>query len=302
VPGEGTCVAGSVPVGPADLPPQVETLLQRATEALEASFGIYRAVRDDGGAVVDFRIEHVNEAARHDFGLPREQLVGQTLCQLFPDYRDSPAFRWQRSILEDGRADSRVEIAQRHDARGARQVRRAVDVSAAPLGAGRLVLTWHDVTRHIRLEEQVRLQSLVLERATEGVCLVRASDTTIIHANRRFTEILGYAPNELDGRPVAEINWEDEPGEADRLVASIAAELAAGGEESFRVRNRRKDGSPIWCESHVVVFEHPDHGTVWVALHRAAPARREARKARTNGHSPRLRFRRSDEGSATPDR
>ena len=36
VPGEGTCVAGSVPVGPAELPPQVETLLQRATEALEA--------------------------------------------------------------------------------------------------------------------------------------------------------------------------------------------------------------------------------------------------------------------------
>ena len=168
VPGEGTCVAGSVPVGPAELPPQVETLLQRATEALEASFGIYRAVRDEGGAVVDFLVEHVNEAARRDFGLPREQLVGQTLCQLFPDYRDSAAFRWQRRVLEDGRADSRVETAHLDDARSARQPRRAVDVSAAPLGAGRLVLTWHDVTRHTRLEEQVRLQSLVLDRADGG--------------------------------------------------------------------------------------------------------------------------------------
>ena len=86
--------------------------------------------------------------------------------------------------------------------------------------AGRLVLTWHDVTRHTRLEEQVRLQSLVLDRATEGVCLVRAADATIVHANARFTEMLGYAPGELDGRPVAEINWEDEPGEADQLVAT----------------------------------------------------------------------------------
>ena len=86
VPGHGTCVAGHVPVGPAELPPQVETLLQRATEALEQSFGIYRAVRDDRGAVVDFLIEHVNEAARNDFGLPREKLVGQTLCQLYPEY------------------------------------------------------------------------------------------------------------------------------------------------------------------------------------------------------------------------
>ena len=95
---------------------------------------------------------------------------------------------------------------------------------------------------------------------------MRASDATIVHANQRFTEMLGYAPDELDGRPVAEINWEDEPGEADELVARIAAELAATGEGSFQVRNRRKDGSAIWCESHVVVFDHPDHGTVWVAV------------------------------------
>ncbi len=61
--------------------------------------------------MVDFLIEHVNEAARNDFGLPREKLVGQTLCQLFPEYRDSAAFRWQRGVLDRGRADSRVEFA-----------------------------------------------------------------------------------------------------------------------------------------------------------------------------------------------
>ncbi len=150
-------------------------------------------------------------------------------------------------------------------------------MSAAPLGGGRLVLTWHDVTRQTRLEEQVRLQSVVLDRATEGVCLVRASDATIVHANPRFAEILGYAPGELDGRPVAEINWEDEPGDGDRLVREIAAALAAGGEGSFEVRNRRKDGSAVWCESHVVVFDHPDHGTVWVAVQRDVTKRKNGR-------------------------
>jgi len=301
VAGEGTCVAGSVPVGPAELPPQVETLLQRATEALEASFGIYRAVRDERGAVVDFLVEHVNEAARRDFGLPREQLVGQTLCQLFPAYRDSAAFHWQRRVLDEGRADSRVETTHLDDAGSSRQLRRAVDVSAAPLGGGRLVLTWRDVTRHTRLEEQVRLQSLVLDRATEGVCLVRASDATIVHANNRFAELLGYAPGELDGRPVGEINWEDEPGEADQLVARIAAELAAGGEGSFKVRNRRKDGSSIWCESHVVVFDHPDHGTVWVAVQQELTARHEERASGRNGRFPRPRLRRSDRSAPAPD-
>ena len=175
-------------------------------------------------------------------------------------------------------------------------------MSAAPLGGGRLVLTWHDVTRQTRLEEQVRLQSVVLDRATEGVCLVRASDATIVHANPRFAEILGYAPGELDGRPVAEINWEDEPGDGDRLVREIAAALAAGGEGSFEVRNRRKDGSAVWCESHVVVFDHPDHGTVWVAVQREVTKRKNGRASGTKGRFPRPRVRRSDPTGAAPDR
>jgi PAS domain S-box-containing protein len=142
----------------------------------------------------------------------------------------------------------------------------------------------------------------VLERASEGVCLVRNSDATIIHANRRFTEILGYAPGELDGRPVADINWEAEPGEADQLVARIAADLATGGEGSFRVLNRRKDGSPIWCESHVVVFDHPEHGTVWVALHQDLTARRKASEAGSNGRVPRPPLRRPHRSATAPDR
>ncbi len=286
-PGEGACVAGGVPVGAVEIPPQVDTLLQRATEALQESFGIYRAVRDDRGAVVDFLVEHVNEAARSDLGLPREQLVGQRLGQLFPEYRDSAAFRWQRQVLESGRADSKVELVHENGP----PLRRAIDLSAAPLGGGRLVLTWHDVTEQTRMGEQLRLQSLVLDGAKEGVCLVRVSDATIVYANPRFSEIMGYAAGELSGRPVADINWEDEPGEAETTVREVATELAPEGERTLQVRNRRKDGTAVWCEARIVVFDHPDHGIVWVAVQQELKGRPTATAERAHRRLRRLPFR-----------
>ncbi|HKR98214.1 MAG TPA: histidine kinase, partial [Candidatus Dormibacteraeota bacterium] len=61
-PGEGTRITGTVPVGLAQLTPDVATLLQRATDALDDCFAIYRAVRDSDGVVVDFAVEHLNDA------------------------------------------------------------------------------------------------------------------------------------------------------------------------------------------------------------------------------------------------
>ena len=101
---------------------------------------------------------------------------------------------------------------------------------------------------------------------------------------------------------MAEINWEDEAGEADRLAERIAAVLSSGGEGSFDVRNRRKDGSAIWCKMQVVVFDHPDHGTVWVAVQEDVTARRELREARANARFRRPRLRHSDPTGAAPDR
>jgi signal transduction histidine kinase len=68
-PGEGTRVMGAMPVDLVDLPPAVDSLLRRATDALPDCFAIYRAVTDARGNVVDFAVEHMNDAARRDLGI-----------------------------------------------------------------------------------------------------------------------------------------------------------------------------------------------------------------------------------------
>jgi PAS domain S-box-containing protein len=275
--GRGTRVMGAVPVSPVELAPPIDSLLRQATDALSDCFAIYRAVTDERGNVVDFAVEHMNDAARRDVGAGGEEPVGQTLGRLQPDYLRSQAFRWLRHIVELEVPGGREVSAYEPLGGERRRLLQSSDIRATPLGDGRVVVVWRDVTEHARVDEDLRLQSTVLRRAADGVCLVRASDGVIVYANQRFAEIMGYDTGELDGRPVVDINWEDEPGQAERVARQIGADLERFGEARYEVRNQRKDGSLIWCEAHMAGFDHHDHGRVWVSVQRDVTARREAR-------------------------
>ena len=69
-----------------------------------------------------------------------------------------------------------------------------------------------------------------------------ASDGVIVYANHRFAEMMGYEPEALDGRPVTEITWEDEPGQAGAVVRQIVA-VERVGEARCELRNRRRTGA-----------------------------------------------------------
>ncbi|HEU5039585.1 MAG TPA: PAS domain-containing protein [Gemmatimonadales bacterium] len=110
-----------------------------------------------------------------------------------------------------------------------------------------------------------RLLAVILTNMFAGVQLVRASDATILYANPRFAEMFGYAPQELEGMPVAILNapGEQSPGEVAR---EIIASLESQGFWKGEVENIRKDGTRFWCEANVTAFDHPQYGTVWVTV------------------------------------
>jgi PAS domain S-box-containing protein len=285
-PGAGTCVMGAVPLAPAAVPLPIDSLLRRATDALPDCLAIYRAVTDARGNVSDFAVEHMNDAARRELGEGARDPVGQTLGQLHPDYLRSRAFRWLRHIVELEVPRDREDTAYEPLEGDRRRLMQSSELHAVPLGGGRVVVVWRDVTEHARADDDLRLQSTVLRRTPEAVCLIRASDSVIVYTNQRFAELMGYELGELDGRSVTEINWEDEPGHAELVAEEIKADLERRGEARYELRNRRKDGTLIWCEAHVVGFDHPDHGRVWVSVHQDVTSKREARTrlSRGNGH------------------
>jgi PAS domain S-box-containing protein len=134
---------------------------------------------------------------------------------------------------------------------------------------------------HDRLEEKVEertaevehshkeleLQGLIARNMTEGVCLVRAADSAIVYANREFEQMFGYSSGELDGEPVALLNYRDGRAAATEVARGITEELERSGDATYEVLSKKKDGTPFWSRAHTSSFDHPEHGKVWVAVH-----------------------------------
>jgi PAS domain S-box-containing protein len=269
--GEGTLVAGSVPIRPDHVPVEIERLVLRATDALEDALGIYRAVRTASGTIVDFAVEHVNDAASALSGMTRDAQVGKTLGQLRPEYVRSPLFDWHCKALESGEPMLREDV-EYVGPPGSRRIQAAYETRVVALGAGRLALLWRDTTVLKRAQSDLELRADALAGESAAVCVVRASTTSILYANREFERMLGYAEGELEGRPATD--FDADPPAPERFVPR-----SQPGDDLLEVRLRRSDGSIICCELTLDGFDHPDLGWCWVAVHRDVTALKEDQAA-----------------------
>lgn len=125
-----------------------------AVESMIDPFGIYRAVRDASGRILDFEVAYVNDAACHSNRLTREQQVGRRLCDLFPGLRGSRLFAQYCAIVRGGQPLAReaqefaADFGQGHEVR-------IFDLRASRLDDGFLAV-WRDVTHQRELERQAR--------------------------------------------------------------------------------------------------------------------------------------------------
>jgi len=123
------------------------------------------------------------------------------------------------------------------------------------------------IARPRRPRSEETLQGVIVRTMAEGVCLVRISDATIVFANPRFENMFGYGPGEMNGMPVHRVNAETDGRDAAQVARDIIAQLESSGEAVYEVLNVRKDGTAFWCRAHTVRLDHPELGSVWVAVH-----------------------------------
>jgi|SRR5579883_148555 len=57
---------------------------------------------------------------------------------------------------------------------------------------------------------------------------------------------------------------------------AIAATILQQGEATYEVHNVKKDSTPFWCQATTSLFEHPDYGTVLVAVQQDITERKQA--------------------------
>ncbi|MFP4099941.1 PAS domain S-box protein [Coleofasciculus sp.] len=123
-----------------------------------------------------------------------------------------------------------------------------------------------DITVRKQTEKDLKLQAVITRNMAEGICLVRATDGIIVYANPKFEQMFGYEPGELNNQPVKIVNYKDNGIDADQVRQLISQKIMEHGEYTYKIHNVKKDGTPFWCQATTSRFEHPDYGTVLVAV------------------------------------
>jgi PAS domain S-box-containing protein len=122
-----------------------------------------------------------------------------------------------------------------------------------------------------RDRDRARTQARVLESMAEGVSLCDARGV-IEYTNPAEDAMFGYAPGELLGRPVTDLN-DLPPEENARVVAAVIAQLDAAGLWEGEWRNRRKDATTFWTRARITRLDLAD-GPHYVCVHEDVTGRK----------------------------
>ena len=242
----------------------------RESAALQQQFLEYKAILDHSGIAVvctrSRRVYRCNQRAEELFGWPAGTLVGQPDVVFHPNSEACDALRRQ-ARLQLGNVqvvDLETQLARRD---GSTFIAHLIASAIDPAEPGQATV-WivRDITREVHDREAgarlLREQQLIFQNAETGIVILR--DRIIQRCNRRFSEILGYAPDELIGQSTRLYYPSEEAWLATgrTAYAAIAETGIYHGDTLFH----RRDGSRLWCHitGSMINPANPDEGYVWL--------------------------------------
>lgn len=125
---------------------------------------------------------------------------------------------------------------------------------APPTGAEPAEAGWQarleDVSDNVRTWHLDQVRDQALDQANCGVVITDATFThqPIVYVNRRFTEITGYALDEVRGKPCSFLQGDERQQEA---LAPLRQALHQGDHATALLRNFRKSGEMFWNQLNV---------------------------------------------------
>lgn len=124
------------------------------------------------------------------------------------------------------------------------------------------------------LDDDLRLQSRIVEQMSEAVFLINSTDTTIIYANPACQTLFGYLPEEVLKKPFTKLHV-PKSNNLDISAEEINKILYQKGSWSGEINNLRKNGSTFWSSTSIAAFTHDRHGEVWLAIYRDISERKK---------------------------
>ncbi|MGC8830650.1 MAG: PAS domain S-box protein [Verrucomicrobiia bacterium] len=172
-------------------------------------------------------------------GRTLQEIIGKTDFDFYPEHLAKKYRADDKYVMETGRTFETVEENQTFEGE-----RLFVKVVKSPVrdGTGKVVgvqgIFW-DVTREKKAEELIRIQSVALESAANGI-LIADKNSKIIWVNSAMVLISGYSKEELLGKGMAFLKSGAHP---DEFYREIEETINSGKIWQGEIVNRRKDGT-----------------------------------------------------------
>jgi PAS domain S-box-containing protein len=277
--GDDLCRALRIAIENAELKRQLHLShqhFQASVECLVDCFGIFTAMRDETGQIVDFRIEYLNQAACDNNRMPREKQLGCGLCEVLPGHIESGLFDAYCHLVETGEPVVQDSVIFQDTYGGKREMVRAFDIRATKFGDG-FVSSWRDITERKRIElqlsqtvsdlqrEQGRLQRLI-DTAPIGIGISNSNGEVKV-VNDAMLDLHGYTREEFEQQG---LNWWDFiPEESRQLSEQGVMQLRQKGrlpplEMELQLRDGRR--VPIWFSATQWVYSSDEHVSFAVDL------------------------------------
>ncbi len=221
-----------------------EQLFDAVLGSVLDSVTIVSPVRGDGGGIVDFRYEYVNDAHCALVGFDREQLLGRRLGELFPRYPGSDRFEVYRRVAVTRESCRTDEVSQEEAWAGTSLATRVLDTIIVSVGEN-LVVSARDVTERRRSEEELRLRAELLDLVHDAVIVRDPAESRVTFWNREAQAIYGYSRAEALGQVTHELLATVFPESRQAVADALEREGRWVGE----LRHTRKDGGVIVVSS-----------------------------------------------------
>ncbi|MBT9099514.1 EAL domain-containing protein [Methylovulum psychrotolerans] len=188
----------------------------------------------------------VNDAAVAHYGYSCEEFYTMGIADLSPP--DGQETAQQKSVQADCYGLSGIWQQRRKD--GSLLWAEMTGHNLAFEGRAARIVLAHDVTQRLEAEHQLRLSAQVFESSREGILITNA-DNKIVSVNKAYTDITGYTPAEVLGKPPSIVS----SGKQDKkFYAAMWRSIIADGCWQGEVVNRRKNGElyPQWLSVSVI--------------------------------------------------
>ena len=172
-------------------------LLRALTDAMADPQMLCEPVRDAAGGITDFTLAEVNAAMCAYLGVSREDLIGRSLLETFPNIEESGLLAQYVHCADTGEPVQRDDVPV--DA-GLPGTTRRVDIRGARAGSGSIGVSYRDVTDRY---DTVRRYRLLAENAAD-VVFSFDRDGRIVWISPSVQQALGAPADYWIGREVRE--------------------------------------------------------------------------------------------------